>query len=160
MTTTAGLKRSGWLGSQDTQKARYEIRLVAMIAPDSQRAAEGAYCAAEQNKFWKYMDLAYKETWQNYYSQNKSPQEVPLFSDSQINQFAERVGLELSTWRDCLDNDTYAGVIQKNQATMAEINANGTPHFLFNGQSYAGAPPYELFQTALNAELNKKAHSE
>lgn len=144
----------------DTHKARYEIRLVAMIAPDSQRAAERAYCAAEQNKFWEYMDLAYRETWQNYYSQNKSRQEVLLFSDSQINQFAGRVSLELSIWRNCGDSGKYADVIQKNQATMAEIKAYGTPHFLFNEQSYSGAPPYELFQKALDAELNKKAQNE
>lgn len=140
----------------DPKKAHYEIRLVAMIAPDSKRAAEGAYCAAEQNKFWDYMDLAYKETWQNYYRQNKSPQDVPLFSDSQINQFASRVGLELSMWRGCLDSGKYAGVLESNKAKMSEIEAYGTPHFLFNGQSYSGAPPYPFFQKALDAEYNKK----
>lgn len=35
----------------DKKQAHYEVRLVAMISPDSQRAGEGAYCAAEQNKF-------------------------------------------------------------------------------------------------------------
>lgn len=139
-----------------TIKARYEIRLVAMIAPDSQRAAEGAYFAAEQNKFWDYTNMAYEETWQNYYSQNKKPQEVPIFSDTQINQFADRVGLEVSMWRGCLDSGKYAGVIEKNETKMAEIEAYGTPHFLFNGQSYSGAPPYPFFQKALDAEYNKK----
>lgn len=140
----------------DTDKARYEIRLVAMIAPDSQRAAEGAYCAAEQNKFWDYTDLAYKVTLQDYYSQNKKPHEVPIFSDTQINQFAGRVGLEVSLWRECLDSGKYAEVIEKNQATMSEMKAYGTPHFIFNDQSYSGAPPYPLFQKALDAEYNKK----
>lgn len=139
----------------DTKKAHYEIRLVAMIAPDSKLAGEGAYCAAEQNKFWDYMDLAYKETWQNYYSQNKSPEDVPLFSDAQINQFASRAGIELSTWRGCLDSGKYADVLEKNKAKMSEIKAYGTPHFLFNGQSYSGAPPYPFFQKALDAEYNK-----
>lgn len=143
----------------DTDKARYEIRLVAMIAPDSQRAAEGAYCAAEQNKFWDYMDVAYKETWQNYYSQNKSPQQVPIFSDTQINQFADRVGLEVSMWRGCLDSGKYTDVIEKNQAKMSEMKAYGTPYFLFNDQSYSGAPPYPFFQKALDAEYNKKVQS-
>lgn len=140
----------------DTGKAHYEIRLVAMIAPDSKRAAEGAYCAAEQNKFWEYMDLAYKETWQNYYSQDKKPHEVPIFSERQINQFAGRVGMEVPAWQECLDSGKYAGVIDKNQAKMSEMGANGTPHFLFNGQSYSGAPPYPFFQKVLDAEYNKK----
>lgn len=42
----------------DTGKVHYEVRLVAMIAPDSQHAGEGAYCAAKQGKFWNYLDTA------------------------------------------------------------------------------------------------------
>lgn len=143
----------------ETNKARYEIRLVAMIAPDSQRAAEGAYCAAEQNKFWDYVDLAYKETWQNYYSRSKSPQEVPIFKVGQITQFASRLGLDVSKWQGCLDSERYAEVLEKNLAKMSEMKAYGTPYFLFNDQSYSGAPPYPFFQKALDAEYNKKVQS-
>lgn len=46
----------------DKKQVHYEVRLVAMISPDSQRAGEGAYCAAEQDKFWDYLDAAYQDT--------------------------------------------------------------------------------------------------
>lgn len=143
----------------DAGKARYEIRLVATIAPDSQRAAEGAYCAAEQNKFWDYIDLGYKETWQNYYSQNKTPRDVPIFSNTMIDRFADRAGLDITTWRGCLDSGKYAKTIAQNQAKMNELNVSGTPYFIFNGQSYSGAPPYQFFRKVLEAEYNKKVQS-
>lgn len=144
----------------DTKKASYEIRLVDMIAPDSQRAAEGAYCAAEQDKFWPYMDKAYDETWQNYYSQGKGPEEITIFNQTSIAQFAKRVGLDIPSWQQCMDDDKYITVLNENRATMTEMEAYGTPHFLFNGQSYSGAPPYEFFKKALDAEYNKKVQSE
>lgn len=140
----------------DTKKAQYEIRLVAMISPDSQRAAEGAYCAAEQDKFWDYMDTAYSETWRNYYSQNLGHEDVKIFSDTRIAQFADKVGLDSWSWQGCVDSGKYADVLEKNKAEMTKMEAYGTPHFLFNEQSYSGAPPYVFFQKALDAEYAKK----
>lgn len=139
----------------DQNKAHYEVRLVAKIAPDSKRAAEGAYCAAEQGKFWDYMDTAYKDTWDKYYSLDKGPQDVPLFSRATIANFAKKVGLETSQWQQCVDGAKYRDTIAQNQQKMSEINAYGTPHFIINGQNYNGAPPFPLFKAVIDAELNK-----
>lgn len=139
----------------DTNKAHYEVRLVAMIAPDSQRAAEGAYCAAEQNKFWDYIDTAYKDTWDNYYSQNKTPDDVTLFSKSNIYGFARRVGLGGMQWQQCMDEGRYKDTITQNQKKMSEIKAYGTPHFIINGKNYNGAPPFSAFKAVIDSELNK-----
>lgn len=139
----------------DKNQAHYEVRLVAMIAPDSQRAAEGAYCAAEQNKFWDYLDTAYKDTWDNYYSQNKTPDDIELFSDSNISSFAKTVGLDTLPWQQCMDSGKYEKTINENQDKMIEIKAYGTPHFIINGNNYNGAPPYSAFKAVIEAELNK-----
>lgn len=139
----------------DKRQAHYEVRLVAMIAPDSERAAEGAYCAAEQDKFWDYIDTAYKDTWDNYYSQNKTPQDVSLFSQAKISSFASRVDLDNPQWQHCMDEGKYKGTITQNQNKMSEIKAYGTPHFIINGQNYNGAPPFPSFKAVIDAELNK-----
>lgn len=144
----------------DKKQAHYEVRLVAMISPDSQRAGEGAYCAAEQNKFWDYLDTAYKDTWDNYYSQNKTPQDVQLFTDRNIYSFASRVGLDTLSWQQCMDSGKYAKTITENQEKMSEIEAYGTPHFIINGNNYNGAPPFPAFKAVIDAELNKPKASE
>ncbi|MGK2896177.1 MAG: DsbA family protein [Candidatus Saccharimonadales bacterium] len=139
----------------DKNQAHYEVRLVAMISPDSQRAGEGAYCAAEQNKFWDYLDTAYKDTWNNYYSQNKTPQDVDLFTEKNIFSFASRVGLDMLLWQRCMSSGKYEKTITANQEEMSEIKAYGTPHFIINGNNYNGAPPYSSFKAVIDAELNK-----
>ena len=139
----------------DTKKAHYEVRLVARIAPDSKRAAIGAYCAAEQGKFWEYLDTAYTRTWNEFYSSNKSPEEVNLFSELLITDFAKRLGLDMPSWQTCLTSGKYDSALEKNQAKMREMEAYGTPHFVINEKSYSGAPPYPAFQAVIDGELKK-----
>lgn len=139
----------------DKQQAHLEVRLVAVISPDSKRAGEGAYCAAEQDKFWDYLDLAYQDTWDNYYSQNKKPQDVELFKEQNIYGFADRLGLNTHLWQACMDEGKYSQTLQDNQAKMAEMEAYGTPHFIINGSSYKGAPPPAAFKAVIETELNK-----
>lgn len=144
----------------DKKQVHYEVRLVAMISPDSQRAAEGAYCAAEQNKFWDYLDTAYKDTWNNYYSYNKTPQDVDLFTEANINNFADGVGLEMVSWQQCMNSGKYEKTLTANQDKMSEIEAYGTPHFIINGSNYNGAPPYSAFKAVIDADLNKLKDNE
>ena len=136
-------------------KVHYEVRLVAMIAPDSQRAGEGAYCAAEQDKFWSYLDSAYERTWKDYYSNNKSPEEVPLFTQSNIGTFARSVSLDMFNWDHCMESGKYKQVMLQNQAKMKEIGAFGTPHFIIDDTNYSGAPPYATFKGVIDAALRK-----
>jgi protein-disulfide isomerase len=139
----------------DTNKVHYEVRLVGMIAPDSARAGEGAYCAAEQNKFWDYLNGAYKQTWDDYYSHDKSPEDVPLFSQANIGDFARSVSLDMFDWSHCMESGKYKAVMLGNQTKMKEIGAFGTPHFIINNTNYSGAPPYAIFKSTIDAELGK-----
>lgn len=42
-----------------TGKAKFAFRIYAFLGPDSNSAAEGAYCANEQGKFWAYHNFLY-----------------------------------------------------------------------------------------------------
>lgn len=139
----------------ETHKARYEVRLVAMLTPDSERASRGAYCAAEQDKFWEYMDAAYDTTWNRYYSQNKEPKDVSIFSKSEIENFVSPIGVDTIDWQQCMESGKYSDTISANALTMSELKAYGTPHFIINGQNYNGAPPYASFKAVIDAELRR-----
>lgn len=139
----------------DKNQAHYEVRLVAMIAEDSERASEGAYCAAEQDMFWRYLDKAYKDTWDTYYSQGATPQDVDLFNKDKIYRFGKTVGLEMLQWQQCMDDGAYKETIALNRKEMIEIKAYGTPHFNINGKNYNGAPPFQSFKAVIDAELNQ-----
>lgn len=139
----------------DSGKVHYEVRLVGMISPDSKRAAEGAYCAAEQDKFWNYIDTAYQKTWDDYYSQDKSAVDIHLFSAVNIADFASSVGVDRLTWQRCMDRSDYGDTVDRNRSEMTSMNAHGTPHFVINGHGYNGSPPYQSFKAVINSELKK-----
>lgn len=144
----------------DSGKVYYEMRLVGMIAPDSMRAAEGAYCAAEHGQFWSYMDTAYRDTWNNYYSINLEPNDIKIFSNGQISIFAQRAGItdsnEKSAWQQCMSDAKYRQAIEQNKSDMSEMKAYGTPHFIIDGKSYSGNPPYSILKTMIEAALNEQ----
>lgn len=137
------------------EKAHFEMRLVAVTSPDSRRAAEAAYCAAEQDKFWDFIDTSYKITWNEFYSKDADTSEVDTFSAGKIGRIAEEIKLDRFLWQDCIDSGKYGSVIDANKQTMTELKAFGTPHYLFNEQSYNGAPPYTFFEKAIDAEYER-----
>ncbi|MGB3945621.1 MAG: thioredoxin domain-containing protein [Candidatus Saccharimonadales bacterium] len=138
-----------------TNKAHYEVRLVAKLTPDSERASRGAYCAAEQDKFWEYINKAYDITWNRYYSLNKEPKDVPIFSQSGIENFVDSLDIDSINWQQCMTSGKYSDTISANALTMSELKAYGTPHFVINGQNYNGAPPYASFKAVIDAELRR-----
>lgn len=144
----------------DTGKVHYEMRLVGMIAPDSTRAAEGAYCAAEQDKFWQYIDRIYDYTWDNYYSQDRSPEDISMFNHASMPSLTKKLDIldtkQSLEWQRCLDNGRYHTTVTDNRTDMRKLRAYGTPHFEIAGQSYNGNPPYAAFKTVIDAALNKQ----
>ena len=144
----------------DTGKAYYEVRVVGMISPDSMRAAEGAYCSADQNMFWKYIDEAYTYTWDNHYSKNESPSNVKTFNEAHIADFISQVGITKNVdkieWQQCMDENKYQELVMKNKEDMSKMEAYGTPHFSINGKDYNGSPPYSAFKGVIEAALKEK----
>jgi len=139
----------------DTGKLYYEVRIVAKIQhDDAQVAADGAYCAAEQGKFWDYIDLAYGET-AKLYQAGKSAEDITLFSGVNVRNFAREVGVNVPRWENCVKNQTYQDVIGMNEQKMRDLGAYGTPHSVINGENYTGAPPYQTFKTVIEAALDK-----
>ena len=128
-----------------TGKVYYEYRSVgAFIGPDSASAAEAAYCAGDQGKFWKYHDVLYS---------NWTGENVGDFAPDKLRQYASTVGLEPKTFNDCLNQDKYARQIQQDVANAKADGIRSTPSFLINNKLVEGAQPFNVFQKAIEAAL-------
>lgn len=135
-------------------KLHYEVRVVAKINhPDASTAANGAYCAAEQKKFWNYLDIVYGQTAQ-LYKANSDPRAITLFSGASLRNIARDAGVNVPKWENCVKKNTYDQTIQKNEKDLSALNGYGTPHSVINGENYNGAPPYSTFKTVINAALD------
>jgi protein-disulfide isomerase len=124
-------------------------------ATASRDAANAAWCAADQGKFWVMHDWLYA---------NQSPTEdASAFTLSRLSDIGKAAGLEMSTYQPCLDQGTHDAAIAAEQAaTPAQVTA--TPSILVNGKFVAGAdanswPTYDLIKAAIDAALASPAPS-
>jgi protein-disulfide isomerase len=131
-----------------TGKVFYEFHSYgAFIGPESAAAAEAAYCAGAQNRFWEYHDLLFA---------NATGENVGDFSDEKLRQYAIALDLNQDAFDQCLKSGTYADRVQQDAADARAAGVSGTPSFLVNGKLVEGAQPFSVFESEIDAALNEK----
>lgn len=119
------------------------------LGPESQKSAEAAHCAGDQNKFWNYHDYLYSH--QN--GENKG-----AFSDPNLKSFAKTLGLNTATFDQCLDTGKYTQAVadSKNEGTTAGVNGTPKGFILKNGKIVAtidGAESLSTVKPKIDAAL-------
>lgn len=130
----------------DTGKAKFVYKNLAFLGPESTDAANAAFCAKEQNKFWEYHDLLFEK---------HSGDKTTAFAKNNLKSYAVKLGLNASQFNSCFDGTKYASQIQ---ADFEEANKNGfqsTPSFAIGSTPLVGAQPYASFKKIIDAELAK-----
>lgn len=126
----------------DTGKLRF-LHLDLPILQHSLRAAHAARCAGEQGKFWEMRHLLIANA--------SPPGEESLF------EHAQRLALEINSFRACLDNGKYAAEIQRDIAEASSAGINATPTFVLGrtakdrleGSKIVGIQPYAAFEARI-----------
>jgi protein-disulfide isomerase len=119
---------------------------------ESRDAAEAAYCAGDQNKFWEYHDILYA---------NYTGEGVGDFTSRRLVAYAEAIGLDMNQFRTCFNNATYSQQVLQDQADGDAAGVTGTPTFVLSytidGQTQtkliSGAEPFSTFQQEIDADL-------
>jgi protein-disulfide isomerase len=111
---------------------------------ESRAAAEAAYCAGDQDKFWQYHDIVFA---------NFSAGNTGGYSDKRLNAFAEAIGLDMGTFEACFDSHKYEDRVTEDQIEGLEAEVRGTPSFLINDEFVEGALPFPDFQVKIEAAL-------
>lgn len=128
-----------------TGKVFYEYRSVgAFLGAESGAAAEAAYCAGDQGKFWEYRDALYSH-W--------TGENVGDFANDKLQQYAASTGLDQSTFNDCLASGKYAARVEQDVKDARADGVRATPSFLINRKLLEGAQQFEAFQQMIEAAL-------
>ncbi len=131
-----------------TGKVFFEYRSMgAFIGPESAAAAEAAYCAADQGKFWEYHDTLFS---------NWTGENVGDFSDEHLHQFARLVGLNETTFDQCLILGLNKARVERDVESARSNKVRVTPTFLINGKMVEGAQPFEIMQREIEAALDHR----
>ena len=109
--------------------------------PQSQKAAEAAQCAHDQEMFWPMHDLLLS---------NQSS-----LNDDSYTQFAQELQLDVEAFDQCLESGKYEDEVLADLEDGLEYGVTGTPAFFVNGRLLMGALPFEQFSAAIEAELGK-----
>jgi len=121
---------------------------------ESQDAAQAAYCAGDENKYWEYHDILFT----NWNGENQG-----AFARKRLDAFAQTLGLDMTAFKSCMDSNKYLdkvtqdGVDGEKAITTApnydSTQGFGTPSFIINGKLIGGAQPFSVFQQEIEAAL-------
>lgn len=132
------------LGSLDTLLDEYpnKLRIVVKQMPvhkTAKLAAEAAYAADAQGKFWQLHDLMLAN-------------QDDLSRDALL-ALAQQAHLDIAPFRTALDTHAYAGAVAADVAAATELDIQGTPAFVINGRKIVGNMPLANLRAAIDSAL-------
>jgi protein-disulfide isomerase len=133
----------------DSLKVRFTFRDFTLNGPASVLAAEAAYCAGDQDRYWEYHD----ELYNNWEGENTG-----WVTTNNLKRFATNVGLDMDTFDKCVQGHKYNRKVLDNYTFGQAIGVNATPTFIIvdsdgNTQIVRGAQPYSVIEQVLNEKL-------
>ncbi|MDP1625241.1 MAG: thioredoxin domain-containing protein [bacterium] len=87
---------------------------IVQLHPTAPKESEATQCAADQGKFWPYIDYVFGSTSGN-------------LSTTQLSSIAASVGLDTTTFDACLSSGKHTAAISASVAEAQKLGANGTP---------------------------------
>jgi protein-disulfide isomerase len=112
------------------------------IHNNAQKAAEASRCAGEQEKYWEYHDVLFKN--------------INALAAENLKKYATDLKLDAAKFNECLDSGKHAAAVNKDMAEGTKVGVSGTPAFLVNGRFLSGAQPFSAFQEVIDEELASK----
>jgi len=111
--------------------------------PETELAAEAAWCAQDQGKYFEYERVLYER------------QGALSYTQSGLTDVAQQLGLDTGLFAQCMSNRAHRADLKDAADDAARRGVNSTPTFFINNQRMNGNYPYEEFQKMIEAELAK-----
>ncbi|MEW2353095.1 thioredoxin domain-containing protein [Spirillospora sp. NPDC029432] len=125
----------------DTGVLRIEWRNFPIFGDESESAAQAAYAAARQGRFWPFHDRLYAEPRRR----NSGD-----FADEHLLTWAREAGVpDLGRFRADMKSGEAADAVVNDQVEGYQVGAASTPAFLINGRPILGAQPFTVFAQAI-----------
>lgn len=129
-------------------KIAYEVRVTDMLYEGSgiemsRPAAEGAYCAARENRFWDYYHTALDHIFADYYEKGIGYSKTAPMIKDMTRDYWYKIGAEIGlgeTFKSCFMDGLAVSELQEN-TLKASTYAAGLPYFTFGKFSTGGFDP-------------------
>jgi len=104
-------------------------------------AAEAAWCAHDQGKFFEYEHALFENQGQMAYTQ------------AGLTDLALATGLDENSFAQCLSSREHQADVENARRAAVNRGIASTPIFLINQQRLEGNQPYEIFKQVIEQEL-------
>lgn len=150
----------------EENKILFEVRLTDYLYEGSgiqysRDAAEAAYCAMHEDRFWDFYHEALTALWKDYHSKgigdSKTSPAIKDMPDDYWLKIGHKVGLG-EKFDQCVNNHETVAEIENNTQRALQT-AEGMPYFKFNRFTTAGFDPswgWDYVKMYLDAGLGKK----
>jgi protein-disulfide isomerase len=115
------------------------------LGQESFRAAEAAYCAGDQGKFWDYHAILFV---------NQGGENQGVYTDKRLSAMAETLGLDMVAFNECLEGNKYEDRVNQDRIDGLAAGVEGTPAFLVNDKLIPGAVDFPTLQREIEAILS------
>jgi protein-disulfide isomerase len=114
----------------DSGKVRFVFKQFPLSTHRSARlASQAALCADDQDNFWEYHDLLYKNQ--------------GALGQTDLLEHAQTIGLDIQHFSDCMNDGESR--LDAEIAQGKNLGVTGTPTFFFNGKKVVGAIDFSTF---------------
>lgn len=124
----------------DTGKVYFTYSVFQFSEDETLNAAEAAYCAGDQNRFFEMQKLLFENS-----------SFAGAFADSSISSYAKELGLDVAAFNQCVENDEQLEKIRTDTANARDLGVTGTPMFDVNGTIVYSTTLVETIEAALAA---------
>jgi protein-disulfide isomerase len=108
----------------ETGQVYYKYIPLAFLGQESVDAAQAAYCANDQGKFWEYRAYLYT---------NLTGENVGSYEQKNLIAFAKSLDLDINTFTTCLTTAAHTQEMSENDVYAQSAGMSYTPSFLVNG---------------------------
>lgn len=109
-------------------------------------AAQAAYAAGSQGKFWEMHDKLYE-------SQDEWAEKSSGPAKEVIVGYAKELGLDMTKFNDDLNKNAGNAKIQKDQNDGYQLGVDSTPTFYINGTKFAAVMTYDQLKKEIDDRL-------
>ncbi len=127
-------------------KVRFEFRQFDLGNPPAKDAANASLCAADQNRFWDYHDVLFR-------NQGLS---ATAFSKGSLKEYGKQLGLDTAKFNACVDGNQRMDQVDQNTAEGSKLGVNATPTMFINGTMQQGELPYDQLKAKIEAAIQTK----
>ena len=86
---------------------------------------------------------------------NQGAENSDAFSDENLVGFAREAGLDAGRFEEVFESGRYEPIVDRVFRDGQDAGIQGTPSFDINGRALVGAQPLEVFEQAVEEELEK-----